>query len=227
MDSIKIQVLGKDCLPMGFCQNPKKIPFIEYHNALKKISEYLPAGAELRTISMTSGSKLEKFKYKIDPKILEYDPDLDAAFNPTKIFCNCENKNDEFRPSADFVIFKKQSQKCSKYNIAVAAYSITAPVFVFESETNIAIGVMLKPQLIEYGEYIFGEIMKKMQGDVKLYVPICTHYNYPGWGAIPDHIRSIAYRFSQITEIEIGRDTETDENLFGSKDQYNNCVVVY
>lgn len=220
-------VLGKEELKKGFCINTAKLNREEYLKSLDTIRKYTEPNKKLRVISLTSSSILKRFEDHVIPTIVKYNKDIDAIFEPAEIYNNCTWGLDEFRPSADFVIFNNGFGSTLNDNIAVAAYSATAPVFVFENQSGqVAIGVLTKPRLIEYGEYVFDKILSQMTGNVKLTIPLCTHYSYPEWGSIPEFISVLAEKFQQITELEFEEDTQTNENLFGYGEKYNNCVVI-
>lgn len=215
------KVLGKNELPKGFCQNVSTLTTREYRNAINEIREVFPNGKILRTISLTSLAILQVCDYNIPPALIKYNGEIDSIFDPEKIWRYCLVGEDVTRPNVDGVIFNESD------NIAVAAYSKAAPILVFEDEQgNKAICVIFRKQL-EYIEEIFNNIISNMRGNVTLSVPVCTHYNYPDYGTIPDKIKEIASKYLGIKEVVIGSDTETDPDLFGSKDKYNNCVVVW
>lgn len=226
-------VLGKDLLPKGFCQKPEKLSKEDYKSALNVIKDNISKVEELklRTICMTSSKTLAEFNCEILPSILQYSSDIDAIFDPKLIRFNCQYECDIVSPSADFVIFS--GRRSNNFDgIAIAAFSRTAPIFVFKDNVNgnYAVGVMLKQQLIKYGEYVFETILNSKVGkaeDVTLIIPTCTHYVYPGFGTIPDYIRELAKKFPKISKVIIERNTETDDNLFGNDDEYNNVVVVW
>jgi hypothetical protein len=192
----------------------------EYKFAIEEIRQVLPPEVVLRTISLTSSDILKATDYRTYPSVIKYDQ-INSIFDPEKIWKYCLVGEDVIRPNVDGVIFNESD------NIAVAAYSKSAPIIVFEDEQgNKAICVMFRKQL-EYIEIIFTNVLSNMGSNVTLSVPVCTHYNYPNYGTIPDKIKEIASNYSKITDVIIGSDTETDPNLFGSKDKYNNCVVVW
>lgn len=218
-----IIVIGRE-LPKGFCQRTDVFTNEEYWNALDKISACIPKRLHLRTISMTSSAMFKDFDCDaIIPSILKYSKDIDAVLDPEEIFNYCQLGEDSYRPAADFVIFKG-SKSLTPDRIAVVAYSKTAPVLVFEDDYgNIAIGTILKPQLIKYGEWVFNQIYKTMVGPVTLTLPICTKYDYPDFGTIPDYIRSLAEKVG-ISDVKIWPNST---NYYGHEDNYNNAVVVW
>ncbi len=216
-----ITVFGKDTLKKGFCQNISTLTDEEYEEALQIMQKEI-GEVELLTVSMTSLSILKEFNYDVLPECLKYNSDIKNAFAPRVIWTHCKEHIDPERPMIDFVIFNKTDK------IAVATYSKAAPVIGFEDDFgNMALGVIFKPQFKKYLKFTTERILKYMKGNVKVTIPVCTHYDYPGFGKIPDCLKSSFGDYPQIKEIIIGADTEKTENLYGSEDIYNNAVIMY
>lgn len=215
-----IKVLGNS-LPKGFCQNISTLTDEEYEEALQIMQEEI-GNVEMLTVSMTSSSILNAFKYDVLPRCLKYHSDIKNAFDPRIIWTHCKENIDPERPMIDFVIFNKSDK------IAVATYSKAAPVIGFEDDFgNMALGVIFKPQFEKYLKFTTERILKYMEGNVKVTIPVCTHYDYPGFGKIPDYLKQFFSNYPQIKDIIIGADTEKTENLYGSKNVYNNAVIMY
>lgn len=218
-----ISVVSKSKLEKGFCQNTSILSSEDYLEALQKLEALIPAEKKLLTISMTSSSILNRFAYCVPPAIRKYSKDIECIFNPNSIWDYCKQGLDEVRPSVDIAIFN------TKDEVAIATYSKGAPVLVFTDDNgNIAVGTVFRQQLIQYGEYIFDTIMKYLDENIRVFIPVCTHYVYPDFGTIPQYIKKLALKYPErITGIYVGDDTESSSNLFGSKDRYNNCIIAY
>ncbi|MEG1705154.1 MAG: hypothetical protein RR290_01085 [Clostridia bacterium] len=217
-----IITLGKE-LTDGYCQNFSKINKEEYLNSLKKIEEKIPKNLKLYTISMTKPNILEVVDYDYMPGIIEYTEETQTFFDPVKIFNRSLMGKDNILPNVDFIIFDEKDE------IAVVAFSKTAPIIVFEcKETGKkAIGVILKKALIKNGMYVIDTIVKYLGGKVTITIPLCTHYKYKDIGTIPDFIKEICFENEDICEIKIGIDSSINTNFYNQYDTQNNVVILY
>lgn len=190
---MQVVYLGEELGDLGYCQSTSKISSLYlYEEILSKIREIIP-GKELISISMTGSSTIKATAGEYKPAVLEYDDDLKAALNPSWIFKKCLEGKDDVTPNADFVIFPKQK------NLALAIYSLVAPVIVFENKDYICAGVILRGALQKYGKILFEEIIRVMKTIDYVRVVLSTDNPYE-------------FQSNKLTSIknEIGLEKRTD-----------------
>lgn len=216
-----IIMLGKE-LEKGYSQDIRSFNLEENILALKEIQTKIPEKLTLYSISPTNLSQLQEVDNDYLPKILEFSKYLSVFLNPFKIFQDNLFGKGNLMPNADFIIFDEKDE------IAVIAYSNSNPIIVFEciKTGKKAIGVIKRKALKNHGMYIIDNIVKHMGGKVKLTIALCTYYEYPDMGTIPDLIKEICSENEDIIDIELGINTDKNPNFYEKKDIQNNVVIL-
>lgn len=216
-----LTLIGRSILgESGFSQNVQKMGYTFYPK-IEKIKELVVSqGKQLLMTSMTGLKEIEATSGEYFPKIREYNPDIHCMFEPYTIYQNCVQCNDAYRPGCDFVIFN------SNLNVAATTFSREAPIIAFECENGRkALGVILRPSLMKYGDYLF-ETMKKGLGRNQITATLvtCNHFEYPE-GSIPELFKKLCERYKMICAI--GEDSEKNPECYHRGENGNHVVVLW
>lgn len=214
-----IQIIGKSILgKLGFCQNYAKMEE-NYYSQLSLIENTLLKSFEYMDVIMTSmtGSKeIEETGGKYFPKIREYHCSIHEIFNAYTVYEYCITGKDILRPGADFIIWDEND------DITVTTFSREAPILAFESSSGKkALGVILRPSLMEYGDYLFNTIAEALKGEITVNLVTCNHYQYPE-GSIPSVIKDLAGKYGM--NCIIGIDSEKNPECY-HRGEFGNHVV--
>ena len=230
MKEKNFKILGKEELfneqfekQIGFSQSIKYFKNMEdYIEQLEKVKNNCPK-QNLIGISLTSAEIMKEQNYNYMPSILAYKKEFDSIVNPIEVFKRCLVGEDEFSPNVDFIIFFEED------NTACFAYSKGAPVLLFESEdkTVKCLGTILRPALINYGEYIFNKIKEYIGPNMTVKTLLCAGYKYNDYGQIEENIKALAQKTDiQYIEEEYA-DPYNDDKYFGLNDDGNNVVIAW
>lgn len=211
-----IFIIGKTVLgKSGFCQVPSKIGE-KFDALLSSIEAMVPH--KLLMTSMTGWEECTKTNGCYYPKIRKVYPGISEMFDPRAIYHYCEKGEDKFRPGADFIIWDKSLQ------IAVATFSREAPILAFESERGKALGVILRPSLMKYGDYVFSTMKEALGDGITVTLVTCNHFEYPE-GSIPSVIQSLADKYDM--KCIIGEDSEKNPECYHRGETGNHVVVLW
>lgn len=215
-----ILLIGKSVLgELGFCQVPKKMGEA-YYSQLEKFKTFLPSDKEVVMTSMTGGETLYLYNNEYVPQIRLYSSELHDMFSPESIYKNCSLGLDKFRPGCDFIVWDS-----NKYNIVATTFSREAPILVFESSTGMkALGLILRPSLLKFGDYLFQSIQEALCGDITVQLVTCNHFSYPE-GPIPRTICHLANEY-KMTCI-IGEDSEKNPECYHRAEKGNHIVALW
>lgn len=215
-----IQLIGKSILgELGFCQIPQKMGD-EYYSQLVKIRSCIPKNKRIVMTSMTGSIQIKVTNGEYFPKIRMYDPAISDMFSPKKIYQNCEDGLDALRPGADFIVWNSSIDE----NIAVATFSREAPILYFESTSKrMALGVILRPSLMKYGDYLFSTIEEALGEDITCYLVTCNHFEYPD-GSIPQIVENLAHNHNM--HYMCMYDSESYEECYHRGEIGNHVVLI-
>lgn len=213
-----IQIIGKSTLgELGFCQIPSKMGKF-FEDQLWAIEQKLPRKKLLMT-SMTGYQEVNQTYGAYFPKIRKASLVHETMFNPRAIYYYCNTGEDKFLPGCDFIIFDSAS------DIVATTFSREAPIIAFESPKGIkALGVILRPSLIKYGDYLFSTIKEALGNNTKVTLVTCNHFEYPE-GNIPDLIRELAFKHNM--SCVIGADSEKEPECYHRGESGNHVVAMW
>lgn len=218
-----IKIIGKSVLgDLGFCQVPSKMGN-HFASQLKKVCDNIVAEASFKKIAMTSmtgSTEVVLTNGAYVPKIRCYDEEIHSIFDPCDIYGYCEKGLDQLRPGADFIIWDHR-----KYNdLYVTTFSREAPIIAFESQKGKALGVILRPSLMAYGDYLFSTIKKYLGDDITVTLVTCNHYQYPE-GSIPSIVEDLATKHKMKCFVCV--DSEKDPECYHRGEQGNHVVAMW
>jgi len=210
-----IKIIGKSILgELGFCQIPSKMGKF-FEDQLIAIEKNLPVKKLLMT-SMTRSEEVSQTSGAYFPKIRKSYLGHENMFNPRAIYYYCQHGEDKFRPCCDFMVWDKN---CS---IVATTFSREAPVLAFESSKGgKALGVILRPSLIKYGDYLFSTIKEALGENITVTLVTCNHFAYPE-GSVPSIVQELAYKYNM--NCTIGVDSEKDPECY-HRGEFGNHVV--
>ena len=213
------EIIGKSVLgEHGFCQVYEKMG-CRYYEQLAKIREYFSPEFDLVMTSMTGSQEVKLTGGEYFPKIRKYDPTLADMFSPEKIYRNCQKGMDPFRPGADFIIWDEND------DIAVATFSREAPILFFDSYDNQkhALGTILRPSLMKYGDYLFSKIKEALVTVDTCELITCNHYEYPE-GSIPSIVEKLASKY--LIPLKVITNSESSSECYHRGEEGNHVVLV-
>lgn len=218
-----IKVIGKSILgDLGFCQAPSKMG-VNFFSQLKEICDCIFLNAPVKEIAMTSmtgSTEVALTNGAYVPKIRCYDEEIRSIFNPYDIYGYCKKELYQLRPGADFIIWDSE-----KYNdLCVTTFSREAPIIAFESQTGKALGIILRPSLMAYGDYLFSTIKKYLGDDTTVTLVTCNHYQYPE-GSIPSIVKDLALKHKIKCFVCV--DSEKDPECYHRGEQGNHVVAMW
>ncbi len=216
-----IKLIGKSILGIkGFSQIPSKTDYCLFARQLINISSSLPKGLKLVMTSMTGSNEVKLTNSAYFPKIRKYSPELKDMFDPHKIYDYCVKGFDNLRPGSDFILWDSNND-----DIVVTTFSREAPIFAFESSTGKkALGVILRPSLMQYGDYLFSTIKDYLDGEITVTLVTCNHYEYPD-GSIPSIVQNLSLKYN--INCAIGVDSEKDIDCYHRGEEGNHVVAVW
>lgn len=219
-----IKIIGKSVLgELGLSQNTSMMADI-FGCQLKKVKTCLPRHKEIIMTSMTGFREIKATNGEYYPKIREWRVDIRHMFNPDSIYQHCLEVKDQYRPGCDFLIFQPE---CGQVAIT---FSREAPIIAFESSIGRkALGVILRPSLMKYGEDLFAIMQEDLcsyNGDAQIKATLVTanHYNYPE-GSIPSIIEKLAFKYDMDCEIMVN--SEEDSECYHRGEIGNHVVALW
>lgn len=220
-----IKIIGKSTLgELGFSQNVSVMGEKLYSEQLKKIRKSLPFGRLILMTSMTGTYEVKETEGKYFPKIREYRTDIAPMFSPNTIYNNCIVNKDKYRPGCDFIIFDTNS------NFVATTFSREAPILAFESSIGRkALGVILRPSLMKYGDYLFSTIKEDLISyneptEITVTLVTCNHFEYPE-GSIPSIVQSLADKYDMKCIID--QDSEKNTECYHRGEKGNHVVALW
>lgn len=218
--SENIKLIGKSILgERGFSQNPSKMEPM-FGQQLVKIDCYIPSfNKEFIMTSMTGSAERSATNGAYFPKIRKYNPSIGEMFDPEKIYDYCKAGLDKLRPGCDFIVWDEHD------DVIAATFSREAPIIAFESSTGKkALGVILRPSFMKYGDYLFSTMKEYLGGKIKVTLVTCNHYEYSE-GSIPSLVQNLALRYDM--SCFIGFDSEKDEDCYHRGEDGNHVVAMW
>lgn len=222
-----IEIIGKSILgEKGFCLKPSKMGMY-FNTYYKRIVNALPEEIDKIAITSLTGSyEVQATGGKYFPKIRELsfsdDCTVSTLFNAQAIYKWCKEGKDQYKSACDFIVWDWENFK----NGAVLTFSREAPIisFVSTSTQKVALGTILRPSLMEYGDYLFSTMKEYMKEDVHVTLIRGNHYEYPE-GSIPDIIKELANKYD-ICPL-IGTSSEEDPNCYHRGESGNHVVAMW
>lgn len=213
-----IKIIGKSILGnLGFSQVPSKMGN-NFQDQLQKILENVPS-PKLFMTSMTGSEEVKRTNGAYYPKIRKVYSDNHNLFDPLTIYDYCEKGEDKFRPGCDFIVCN------SKELISIATFSREAPILAFESSNgNIALGVILRPSLMKYGDYLFSTIKEALGGNITVTLVTCNHFEYAE-GSIPSVVQKLSLKHN--INCVIAYDSEKESECYHRGEEGNHVVVMW
>lgn len=148
--------------------------------------------------------------------------DIYDIFDPIIIYEHCKNGIDKFRPGCDFIIWDSKS-----YKLTATTFSREAPILAFESTSDKkALGVILRPSLIKYGDYLFSSIKEALGDDITVTLVTCNHFNYEE-GSIPSIIEEFALIYGMNCLISEDSDSEKNPECYHREESGNHIVAMW
>lgn len=217
---MSLKIIGKSVLGQnGFSQLPSKME-PDFEQRLQKIFSELPEEKEVIMTSMTGSAEVAVTEGQYFPKIRKYDPAIGKIFSPQTIYENRKADLDKFSPGCDFIVWDSK-----QYNIVATTFSREAPILAFESFTGKkALGVILRPSLMKYGDYLFSSMKEYLGGRIKVTLVTCNHYWYAE-GAIPDIIQHLATKNHMVCSILV--DSEKEPECYHRGEEGNHVVALW
>lgn len=216
-------LIGKSKLgDLGFCQKPEKMSgnfFSQFQIIEDIIREKYPYTKIIMT-SMTNSAEIDATNNEYFPKIRIYDPSIESIFSPKEINSYCSIGKDKFRPATDFILWNSTT-----FPLVVTTFSREAPILSFESSTGKkALGVILRPSLMKYGDYLFASIRQYLRGQIQVTLVTCNHFEYPT-GNIPSVIQSLAKKYGMKCIID--KDSQEDPECYKRNEDGNHVVAMW
>lgn len=215
-----IKLIGKSILgEKGFSQVPAKIE-PNFDKQLQAVLDSLPSEKKVVMTSMTGSHEVKLTEGAYFPKIREFNPELMEMFDPYKIYENCKADMDKFRPACDFIVWDSE-----KHDIVSTTFSREAPILAFESSTGKkALGVILRPSLMQYGDYLFSTMKEYLGGKIKITLVTCNYYEYPE-GSIPSIFQNLALKY--YLSCTMGANSELYSDCYHRGEEGNHVVALW
>lgn len=216
------KLIGKSVLgEIGFSQD---VTMMKDHfgEQLYKIRSSLPQKLQnfrciLAMTSKTNLSEIEATGGEYFPKIRKYSQAFNSYTKPTTIYTSCANGSNRMRPSCDFLIWNSKRFP----NFVAITYSREAPILAFESTTgNKCLGVIMKPSLLKFGDYLFSTIKEELRGTITVTIVTCKHEEN-----MPSVIKAFADKYDMACII--GEDSEKNPDCFCENDIGNHAVAMW
>lgn len=214
-----IKVIGRSILgELGFSQNVR-VMGDNFKTQLKKIQDNIPFPARLFMTSMTGSAEIAATNGEYFPKIRKVYGDNQSLFQPNTIYFHCMKGEDKLRPGCDFIVWRDNDPA------VVATFSREAPILAFESTNGMkALGVICRPSLMKYGDYLFSTIKETLQGSITVQMVCGNHYNYKE-GSIPDIISGLSGKYDM--HCIIGEDSEKNPECYHRGEKGNHVVAMW
>lgn len=220
------KVIGKSTLgEIGLSQNIE-VMRCSFGEQLYKVRSSLPSQYQnfrytLVMTSMTSYAERKATGNEYFPKICKFDSNLYPFVNPKSIYKACSNDTDKIRPNCDFIIWN--TKKFPK--LVATTFSREAPIIAFESTTGKkCLGVILRPSLMKYGDYLFSTIKDELRGNITATLVVCNHFEYDE-GSIPTIIQTLADKYGM--NCIIGFDSEKNPECYHRGEKGNHVVAMW
>lgn len=219
-----IKIIGKSALGGDGISQNVSVMGEDYFSQLKKLKKFLPPCHLHLMTAMTGSYEVQATKGEYFPKIREYRTDISSIFSPQLIYNNCLLNKDKYRPGCDFIIFDSNS------NIVATTFSREAPILAFESSIGRkALGVILRPSLMKYGDYLFSTIKEDLIShndttEITVTLVTCNHFEYPE-GSIPSFVQSLADKYEM--KCIIGEDSENNPECYHRGEKGNHVVALW
>lgn len=220
------KIIGKSILgDLGLSQNVE-VMRDKFDEQLLKVRSSLPSQFKdfrytLAMTSMTGFAERKVTKGEYFPKIRRFTSDLYPFVMPKLIYKACANDTDKLRPGCDFLIW--DSNKFKKF--VATTFSREAPILAFESTSGQkCLGVILRPSLMKYGDYLFSTIKDELRGNITVTLVTCNHFNYPE-GSIPTIIQNLADNYDM--NCIIGDDSEKNPECYHRGEKGNHVVAMW
>lgn len=216
-----IKLIGKSILGnLGFCQVPEKMGK-DFYGQLEKIRSTVPKNKKLVMTSMTGANEVAQTKGEYFPKIRIYNKYYSTIFDPQCIYEFCTLSQDSYRPGSDFILWDSNFDK-----ICASTFSREAPILTFESSTGRkALGVILRPALMKYGDYLFKQISSYLQGQIKVTLVTCNHFQYPEGWSIPEIVQSLSLKHNMTCIV--CADSEKNPECYHRGEAGNHVVAMW
>ncbi len=221
-----IKIFGKSVLgELGLSQNVSHMRN-DFDDQLRKITDALNIPNEINRIAMTSMTgcyEVKETKGEYFPKIRKFSHQFYPFLVPKWIYAGCQNGQNKFIPSTDFIVW--DTKTLEGYMLAVLTFSREAPILAFESSTGKkALGVILRPSLLKYGDYIFSSIKDYLNGNIQVTLVVCNHFKYPE-GSIPTIVQNLANKYGMACVI--GEDSEKNPDCYHRGESGNHVVALW
>lgn len=216
-----IKVIGKPTLgDLGLCQSPSKMGD-NFNSQMQLVLGELPADKKVIMTSMTGTVEVNLTNGAYVPKIRLYNGRISDIFDPYQIYENCIKGLDSLRPGADFIVWDTKEFP----SLCVTTFSREAPILAFKSDSGKkALGVILRPALMQYGDYLFSTIKQYLGKNVSVALVTANHFEYPE-GSIPYIVQTLALKHHMSCFICI--DSETDEDCYHRGEAGNHVVAMW
>lgn len=217
------KLIGKSYLgELGYCQYPPTMGE-EHFNQWKKVEDSLPLGFIPIITSMTGMEEREATNSCYLPQIRLYDPAIASIFDPQEIYKHCLEGNDFLRPSVDFVVWGPE------HKVVGLTFSRDAPIISFTADNGYrAIGTILRPALMTYGDYLFSCMKKAMKSkgkeDILVTLEASTYFEYEE-GSIPSIVRKLAVLYGMRLLFEA--DTKGHPECYHGNEKGNHVVALW
>ena len=222
-----IKIIGKSTLgDLGFCQLPSKMGD-SYFKQLSAIEQKLLASPEMPLVmtSMTGMAERKATNDEYFPKIRWFSYTQLDMFLPRIIYDRCMQGMDKFYPGCDFIVWDSLG-----FQIYASTFSREAPILAFESSIGRkALGVILRPSLMKYGDYLFSTIKEDLIShneptEITVTLVTCNHFEYPE-GSIPSMVQSFADKYDM--KCIIGEDSEKNPECYHRGEKGNHVVAIW
>lgn len=217
-----IKIIGKSILgERGFCQMPSKMEK-EFYSQLQKIIKNIPVSTidhEFCITSMTDFEEIKQTNGEYYPKINKIHSDIINLFHPYIIYTYCTKRENSLRPGSDFIVWDK-SQK-----VVGLTFSREAPILAFESSNGKkALGVILRPSLMKYGDYLFSTMKKTLGGNITVTLVTCNHFEYVE-GSIPSVVKNLSLKHNM--DCVVCYDSEKEPECYHRDEEGNHIVALW
>ena len=222
-----IKLIGKSVLgDKGLSQNVN-VMGDDFDKQLSKVISSLSIYEQINSIAitaMTGSAEIEATKGAYFPKIRQLTDQYDSFYPflmPKAIYNGCKKGIDKFRPGCDFIVW--DSNKLPRF--AALTFSREAPILTFESSTGKkALGVILRPSLMKYGDYLFSTIKEALDGNITVTLVTCNHFEYPE-GSIPSIVQNLSLKHN--INCVIGYDSEKEPECYHRGEKGNHVVALW
>ena len=222
-----IKLIGKSVLgDKGLSQNVN-VMGDDFHFQLHRVYASLSIYEEIKKTAitaMTGSAEIKATKGEYFPKIRQLCEQYDKFYPflmPYRIYNDCEKGIGKFRPGCDFIIW--DSHMLPRFG--ALTFSREAPILAFESNSGKkALGVILRPSLMKYGDYLFSTIKEALDGNITVTLVTCNHFEYPE-GSIPSIVQNLSLKHN--INCVIGYDSEKEPECYHRGEKGNHVVALW